>query len=953
MTTTSLPRPETSVVRDRPRAGDTNTGERSAGARPPRGRDAVLGALLDTLDRALEHDGRAVVVQGEAGVGKSALLRWTTGQARREGWRVLRVTGANGGARRGFAALGQLVRPVLDTPVGLSAPLRTALLRALEGEGRPEDTLLACAALRQGLAALAQARPLLVTADDCQWLDPAAVRALAYLANRLTGTRIALLAAAGAGGPGPFEGWEASTVELTGLDEESARLLLADHFPGLAPTVRSAVLWTAEGNPLALIDLPHALTPAQRDGRAPLPDPLPAGPTLDAVLGPRFCGLPDDTRALLAVLATADGELTARDVGWAADDLLGVGLEALGPAEEAGLVTGDRLPRFTRRVHRCLAYSTAPAAARGHAHSAWADFGATGPAPSVLRPAADNVANDDEAGDRIGRLDALAQTAIARADYGAAIRALQRAGELSVPPAERVGRFTAAAATALRCGRPHLALALTRDLDAHDRPETARTLRVVRASAGFDTAFAAEDGHRALAAALVPGPVLGPEGRDWAAFQLATLSSLTHRPEPARTALNWLDEDGRDDEPLRVAITAHLDPVGRADEIRRRLRALADTTVRSPDVFGAKGLAWLADAAWRVDETALANRLVATVLRRAGADERTAVRHCRSLQAALMTAGGRWAELHETVPDLIREADDEGLTGSAIDLKSQLLMVCAYQGRRDQAGPLLREVRRWAREHGSAHHTHLAEHAAHLLALAGREPSAHEGTRLLLPAADPVRDLVARHAYVDVLRTALDQGDLREARAQDARAARSGLGSFSCDMALPVRHGRALLAAHTEAQDTAERFHEAHEAATASARPFDRARLALDYGTWLRRQRDTTAARTRLRSAYDGFTRLGALPWRDRARAELRAVGVSVREYGPDAQPAAELLLLSAQEHRIARLAASGLSNREIADRLYISPRTVASHLYKVFPRLGISSRQELDRALQEMGDGA
>ncbi|MFQ6147093.1 AAA family ATPase [Streptomyces seoulensis] len=949
MITTFSPRPEAPTARHRRQARDTNTGQQSARAERLRGRDPVLGSLAGALARAAGHDGGAVVVRGEAGIGKTSLLRWTADRARREGWQVLRVTGVQGNTRGGFTALGQLVRPVLENPVGLPAPLRTELLRALEGTVRPEDALLACAALRQGLVTLAETRPLLVSADDCQWLNPVAARALAFLANRLTGSRIVLLAAASTESPDPFESWEATTIELTGLNEDSARLLLADHFPELAPAVRSAVLWTAEGNPLALTDLPHALTPAQRGGRAPLPDPLPTGPELDAALGPRFRGLPADTRALLAVLAAADGELTVRGVGWAADDLLGVGLEALGPAEEAGLVTCERLPRFTRRVHRCLAYATAPASARGHAHFAWADFGADGRPPATPWPA-DDVCVGQGANDRIGRLDELARSAISRAEYGTAIRALQRAGELSTQPAERAGRLTAAAATALRHGRPHLALALTRELDAHDRAETARTLRVVRATAGFDTVFTAEDAHRALAAALVPGPVLGPEGRDWAAFQLAALSSLTHRPEPARAALNWLDEDGGDNEPLRIAVTAHLDPVGRADEIRRRLRTLADSTVRVPDTFGSRELAWLAEAAWRVDETALADHLVATVLRRAGTDDRTALRHCRTLQAALMTAGGRWTEVHETVPDMIREADDEGLTGFGIDLRSQLLMVHACQGRHDLAEPLLREVRRWARDHGSAHHAHIAEHAAHLLARAGGGPAASDRPRPLLPDADPLRDLAARHAYVDVLRASLDQGDLRAARALDARAARGGLCSLSADMALAVQHGRALLAAHTEAEDTAERFRSADEAATASTRPFGRARLALDYGTWLRRQRDTSAARAQLRAAYDGFSRLGALPWRDRARAELRAVGVSIREYGPDARPAPELPL-SAQEQRIARLAAAGLSNREIADRLYISPRTVASHLYKVFPRLGISSRQELDRALQEMGD--
>jgi DNA-binding CsgD family transcriptional regulator len=318
-----------------------------------------------------------------------------------------------------------------------------------------------------------------------------------------------------------------------------------------------------------------------------------------------------------------------------------------------------------------------------------------------------------------------------------------------------------------------------------------------------------------------------------------------------------------------------------------------------------------------------------------------------------MVAGGRWAELHELVPARLRDTDTEELTRHTVALKAQLLMVCAYQGRREQADPLLREVRQWARVHGSVHYLRLAGYAAHLLVSAydgGAQASADHVP--LWADDDPAGNVVTRHAHVDVIREALARGDVPAARAHHLRAVRGELDSFSADMTLLVRHGEALLAAHTNAEDAEASFRAAHEAATASTRPFDRARLALDYGVWLRRQRDSSAARTQLRSSHDVFARLEAVPWRDRARAELRATGVRVPGRAP-AAPVSGLLFLSAQEQRIARLAATGLSNREIADRLLISPRTVASHLYKVFPRLGVSSRRELAEVLGEFGSSA
>ncbi|WP_258056191.1 LuxR family transcriptional regulator [Streptomyces sp. Ru62] len=741
----------------------------------------------------------------------------------------------------------------------------------------------------------------------------------------------------------PFDGCEITEVSLTGLDQHRAGRLLADRHPGLPAVVRAAVTSAAQGNPLALLSLSDALTPAQRDGGTPLPDPLPAGPLLDGRLGGLFRSLPRPTRDLLALLALTEAGMSTVDLAHAAARL-GTGLDALDPAEKAGLVRGDRTVRFTRRFLPALAYSTASPAARRRAHTAWTDLGL-----ARWGTSAGDGAHAARGTDGGAPFDRLARAAAARGQWSAALHAWQRAADAGSDPAGRSRRYAAAATMALRCGRPNLAMALSRQAQGGREPALTRTVSMVQASAGFDTAFTAETNRASLSSALTQGQVLGSDGREWAAFQLALLGSLTHRPEPARQALDWLSARSAPSAALRTAVLAHLDPVGRLSEIRSGLAEAAGPAAAGLARSTARELTWLADAAWRIDDIALSEHLTAAALRRGGPEDRTHLSHASALQVALMVAAGRWSEVHTVVPARLREAEREGLTRYGVSLKAQLLLVCAFQGRAEQAAELLADVRRWARTYDSPHHGQIASYAAYLLTESGAA-AAGGGSHPPLPPG-PVSDVVARYAYVDTVRAALARGRTTLARAHAARASLHGLDGFSADMRLAVRHGRALLAAHDGRHDAGALFRSAAEAATAASRPFARGRLALDHGIWLKRQREMAGARSQLRFAHDLFTRLGAAPWQESARAELRAVGVSLA--GPGAVPHVDpgRPALTAQELRIVRMAARGLSNQEIADQLAISPRTVASHLYKVFPRLGISSRRELDRALQELGD--
>ncbi|MEV5176803.1 LuxR family transcriptional regulator [Streptomyces flaveolus] len=437
------------------------------------GRDGDLDTCWRVLGRAAHGQGAAVVVRGEAGTGKSTLLRSVADRAVGSGWRVLRVPGGDARARGAFGAFEPLADELLGLAAGLPDPLRAALRRALRGDPAP-DALSTYAALWQVLASAAQRGPVLVVVDDCHLLEPASARAVTFVTNRLPGTAVAVLAATAAGARDPFDGCEVTEVQPTGLDPHRAGRLLTVRHPGLASVVRAAVVSATHGNPPALLSLSDALPPAQRDGSAPLPDPLPAGPLLDGRPGGLFRSLPLPSRDLLVLLALAEAGMSTVDLAHAAERL-GTGLDALDPAEKAGLVRGDRTVRFTRRFFRSLAYSTASPAARRRAHTAWTNLGLA----RWGTPAGDG-AHAARGADGGETFDRLARAAAPRGQWSAALRAWQRAADAGSDPANRSRRYAAAAPTALRCGRQGLAMALSHQARGGREPALARTVGIVQ-----------------------------------------------------------------------------------------------------------------------------------------------------------------------------------------------------------------------------------------------------------------------------------------------------------------------------------------------------------------------------------------------------------------------------------------------------------------------------------------
>jgi DNA-binding CsgD family transcriptional regulator len=900
------------------------------------GRGDFLRSLSPLLEEAEAGEGFGLLVRGETGSGKSALLDHAARLAGERGWQVIRIGGVRREASLPFAGLYSLVGPLAETvaaTTGFSEALGRAVAGEVDGPGRSLDVYLE---MLDVLDIAATEQPVLVVADDCQWMDEESARGLIFMSRRTTQKRIGLLAAVRAEDRDVFVGWQAAEHKVTGLDEESASKALDIWHPELAPTIRSRVLKVAEGNPLALKELPLSLSSDQRAGREPVPDPLPIGPRLLRVLGPRIQVLPEATRTLLGVAAATEGPRSLRTVLAAAQDLR-IEPGALTSAEQAGLIriSGAELS-FTTALHRSTAYWSASNAQRWLVHAALGRVlaGAKGPL-------------DEEA---LAGLDQVAALASRQGRPAAAAHALQRAAELTTDPGNRSTRYADSAAQAVLAGRPVLAQTLLHQVEPEVLgPQARAAIEAVSVWTSVESARGPGVTERTVVQAL--RRVLDSDSRlgQDALFLLAQLTSLSGHEEFAAEARRCVHGRRQPNSALRAAVAARIDPVDQASKVRQETAEFHEGREASLSALSIAELTWLADAAWSVESLDRARRLVGLVLLRGRGTESVDIDHCRVLQASLHLARGQWTELLNDVPLLVREAEEHGRHRQAMDLSALALMVHAYRGQSESAAVLGTQLRGWAQSNQSQLHADMADHATGVLAL-GRDDhrTAHEVLSRLCPPGGPARCRTAAHrALLDIVDAALRRGDLGLARRCLRWAEARGVEAASAPMALRVRHARALLAAHLDQQDVEEHFREALTVTHLDIRPVDLARVRLDYGAWLRRQRRQSEACAQLRAALTTLERLGARPWIDKARKELRAAGVSVVSY---AQPTTSEL--SPQERRIAELAASGLSNREIGDQLRLSPRTVGSYLYQVFPRLGIRSRRELAHALKPASSG-
>ncbi|MFI7462362.1 LuxR C-terminal-related transcriptional regulator [Nonomuraea sp. NPDC049646] len=956
-----------------------------------RGRDAEENVLSRLLDDARAGSGGALLLTGAAGMGKTALLDLAA--ARASGFRVLRVAGVQPESRVPYAGLHGLLRPVSAAVAALPAVQARALAAALES-GTCGAGLVLPAAVLGLLSAVAAERPVLACVDDADRLDAASLDALSFVARRLSCEPIALLFTTRPPAPTPYrergpdgepvqEGFDGGATwrldgvpvrELRGLDGPAVRELAADLAPGgLAEDLPAALDQIACGNPLALRELIGALTPDQRAGLAAPPAVLPPGGRLWREHTGVLARLPARTRRL-SLLIAADPALDVATLARAASPACA--LSVLEPAERAGVLRaeGDAFA-FREPAMRAVAYHAASLAERRRAHRLLAAL-LTPPRPqpsdAAGAPGSEEGSPDgeraggwerlrrawhrawagdggEEAGDELARAALAVRWAAGSSEPGLAPErragfpepylALERAAELTADPAVEAGRLAAAARHAWVSGRPLAARSLLARLRSPGAPEELRGhVQLLRGSLellGGETGSAREellaaarrllDSHRVLGVrALVRAADASYRAGDNRAFiAIARQAAALRRPdEPATAQLMFEYLAGM----AHTFSGLHQEAAGPL----RRVLELAGS-VRDPAV-----LTWACVAGMLLGEDAVAHRLSARAV------EEARLRGAASAVPQLLEFTiypdvwmGRYASVAATAAKGLRLARETGQHNTAAQHLAWLAVSAAVEG--DQETCRIRADA--AIELADAHELGLAG-AVGNWALACLDLAAGR----VADAAGRLRaERRNRHVVIKVMSTphyieaAARTGD-RERAAAALRVLERWVGSTrSPALRALVSRCRALLSVRPG--EAEELFLDALRLHGQGVNAFEAARTHLLLGSALRRDRRPGAARNHLHAALETFERHGARLWTEQARAELRASGEPVR-------PAADATVsqLTAQQAQIARMVAAGATNKEVAEQLFLSRRTVEHHLRNIFSKLGIRSRVELVR---------
>ncbi|BAL89148.1 putative LuxR-family transcriptional regulator [Actinoplanes missouriensis 431] len=908
------------------------------------GRRAELQVVLDSLDSPA---GTLVVLDGQAGIGKTTLVAAAIRAAEDRGLRVLECLGIESQSVTSYAGLHELLHPVLPAAGGLPHRQRDAIRTAIGVlDGPPPDPLLIGLAALGLLEEASAAGRLLLVADDAQWLDPSSLAVLDFLARRIGALPVTLLAAVRAGTLAAplFAGSPATRLTLTALGDADAERLVRETAPQLDGLLRERVMAEAEGNPLALREYATAAHRLARENPAAVPERLPVSRRLEHAFLGDLDDLPAASRTLLLLAAAGDDSTSVPEI-LAAGAEAGAGPDDLEPLER-GRLAGLRRDRlvFTHPLVRSAVYGAATASERARAHQRLAAV-VSDPVRAAWHRASATLRLDETVA---ADLEAAAHQAARRGARREAVAALRRAAELTPGAEARVHRLALAAEAARQAGladQAHILAGEAVPLAVRPADVTALAATEILLSLTYGTPTRPIEEFLDLSARL-------GAGRD-------DEDALANRIRLLNGAIGWVWSVGATPETAgRLAAAARavpgpaswqrdlglamVDPAGQAAGLRPRLPEILDTALAQAfdgdaerDVGSSHWLLIYARAAESVQQLGAALAGWEALLRfhhRAGSTSDEAI----ALQGRAMIrllAGDPGAALADS-EQALRLADDSRLTRIAGQAAAISALGHALRGEPAEAARRITDSARYADHRPYALITSRARWAGGLLALdAGRPDDAWRELRHV--AAHPV---TALWAVADLAEAGARSGNTGAAREHVTAAEEQAAAFGSAHLDALVHRAAAVLAPEADAE-------ERHLLSIGSARhagnAFEVARGELVYGEWLRRRRRIVQAREPLGAALREFRRCGAAALAGRALRELRAAGVTV--------PAVrDGVRLTAQEAHIARLAASGLSNREIAGHLHLSPRTVAVHLYRAFPKLGVTSRAQLAGALED-----
>ncbi len=880
--------------------------------------------------------GGALVVEGDAGIGKTTLLAEVAQWAGHNGFAVLSCAGVQCQAKVGYAAVHELLHPIINHAGALPEQQSRALLGAF-GLAEPieSDPLLIGIAMLGLIEEAAAQQPLMLIVDDAHWLDESSLHVLTFVGRRLANAPVMLLCAARP----RLDGEPARLVSLTRLplgpvDDKTSLVLIADAItggPGLSELAQRRVLAEAAGNPLAIAELAKAVLATGGRQAWDSATPLPTTRHIERVFLEQLDAVPEPSRQLLALVSASDD--TSLDEVLDAARRLGLPETGLDPLERAGLITVcDGALKVRHPLIRSVAYRAATVSQRSAFHRALAEATAD-PARAVWQLAAVAHGADEPIATQ---LEAVAQAAQERGANAEAAAAWRRAAVLSPTPDRRVRRLVSALVPACRAGLTTEAIDILDEAepqasDLHDLFE----LAMARFTLGVTSGVVAPSIPDLVALADRLGADGAPQHRS---AQIRLLAAAA-----AQCRMHGLDDADRHvvadrlheleilGEPAIDIGLATIEDTKYARHFRSHAESLHAAAGEDTTALMSMGLA--AESVSDLSTAQLCWSSAIRSARRAGAP----TIECEALRglARAQIIAGRLTEAAISAQSALRIATDADMSLSIGAAAALLARAHAWKGETRFAQQALGTARQYLPADTPLLWFDDLAWASGLLALTN-----HDFDQAFTDMSQMTRDRGARRwAIGDLTEAAVAShhteviGDLVDEVAAQAMT----LGSSHVLML--VHRSRALLAGTS--RDAEPHFHTAlGDSRAAAEAPLEYARTQLSYGEWLRRQRRIVDARTQLSAALRVFDSRGALPWVQRTRAELRAAGVQLPgEATSIEERAAEL---TPQEQQIARLAASGLSNRQIADQIYVSHRTVAAHLYKIFPKLGITSRNQL-----------